>query len=86
MKIRPNIMFRRYIQTDLVLSKIKTSLDNRSYFKRPRRKQEHAMNAFDLFVNEYPPGSDLRRPTAGMLEQFRGDYISIRSLSLVEME
>ena len=30
------------------------------------------MNVFDLFVNKYPPGNDLRKPTAEMLEQFQG--------------
>lgn len=30
------------------------------------------MNVFDLFVNKYPPGNDLRKPTAETLEQFQG--------------
>ncbi len=30
------------------------------------------MNVFDLFVNKYPPGKDLRKPTAETLEQFQG--------------
>ena len=30
------------------------------------------MKGFDLFVNKYPPGNDLRKPAAEMLEQFQG--------------
>ena len=30
------------------------------------------MKAFDRFVSKYPPGNDLRKPTAEMLEQFQG--------------
>ena len=30
------------------------------------------MNVLDLFVNKYPPGNDLRKPTAETLEQFQG--------------
>ena len=30
------------------------------------------MKAFDRFVSKYPPGNDLRKPTAEMLEQFHG--------------
>ena len=30
------------------------------------------MNVFDLFANRYPPDSDLRKPTAEMLEQLQG--------------
>ena len=30
------------------------------------------MKVFDLFVSKYPPGNDLRKPTAEMLEQFHG--------------
>lgn len=30
------------------------------------------MKVFDLFVNKYPPGNNLRKPTAEMLEQFQG--------------
>ena len=30
------------------------------------------MKVFDLFVNKYPPGNDLRKPAAEMLEQFQG--------------
>ena len=29
------------------------------------------MKGFDLFVNKYPPGNDLRKPAAEMLEQFQ---------------
>ena len=30
------------------------------------------MKVFDLFVSKYPPGNDLRKPTAETLEQFQG--------------
>ena len=30
------------------------------------------MKVFDLFVSQYPPDQDLRKPTAEMLEQFPG--------------
>lgn len=30
------------------------------------------MKVFDRFVNKYPPGNDLRKPTAEILEQFQG--------------
>ena len=30
------------------------------------------MKPFDLFVSKYPPGNDLRKPTAEMLEQVQG--------------
>ncbi len=30
------------------------------------------MKVFDLFVSQYPPDQDLRKPTAEMLEQFQG--------------
>ena len=30
------------------------------------------MKVFDLFLSKYPPGNDLRKPTAEMLEQFQG--------------
>ena len=30
------------------------------------------MKVFDLFLNKYPPGKNLRKPTAEMLEQFKG--------------
>ena len=30
------------------------------------------MTPFDLFISKYPPGNDLRKPSAEMLEQFQG--------------
>lgn len=69
-------MFRPYIQTDFTFIKIKTNLVICSYPStieiKTKRKGEHTMKAFDRFVSKYPPGNDLRKPTAEMLEQFHG--------------
>ena len=35
------------------------------------------MKVFNPFVNKYPPGHDLRKPTSGMLVRFRGDYMEM---------
>ncbi len=74
-RIRPNIMFRRHIQTDFILLKIKIVFNIYLYFifrELKSCKGEHGMKVFDLFLNKYPPGKNLRKPTAGMLKQFKG--------------